>query len=143
MQQSGKLNGNEITISVRNLVEFILRSGDIKAGTGTMADPEVMQMGSRMHRKLQKSGGKNYQAEVPLSRTVDCGDYKLPRLSHPAARTKRRKMPRLSHPAARTKRRKMPRFSHPAARTKRRKTPRLSRMLPSMKSRVLSAVLKR
>ena len=77
MQQSGKLNGNEITISVRNLVEFILRSGDIKAGTGTMADPEVMQMGSRMHRKLQKSGGKNYQAEVPLSRTVDCGDYKI------------------------------------------------------------------
>lgn len=73
MQQSGKLNGNEITISVRNLVEFILRSGDIKAGTGTMADPEVMQMGSRMHRKLQKSGGKTIRRRFryPVQLTVE------------------------------------------------------------------------
>ncbi|KAI4452073.1 hypothetical protein C823_006642 [Eubacterium plexicaudatum ASF492] len=44
----------KIKISVRNLVEFILRSGDIdNRGTGGM-QTEAMQRGSRLHRKLQK-----------------------------------------------------------------------------------------
>ncbi len=55
----------EVTISVRNLVEFLLRSGDIDNRTGGGA-PEVMQEGSRMHRKLQQEAGEDYQAEVPL-----------------------------------------------------------------------------
>ena len=45
--------GQDIRISVRNLVEFILRSGDIDNRRGTMADKDAMQMGSRIHRKIQ------------------------------------------------------------------------------------------
>lgn len=59
-----------IRISVRNLVEFILRSGDIDSRTGGMPDAEAMQMGSRIHRKIQKSMGPDYHAEVPLKTVV-------------------------------------------------------------------------
>lgn len=55
-----------IRISVRNLVEFILCSGDLD-NTRTRSDAEAMQAGSRLHRKLQKQMGSNYSAEVPLS----------------------------------------------------------------------------
>ena len=44
-----------IRISVRNLVEFILRSGNLESGSG-IQDKEAMQKGSRIHRKLQKQG---------------------------------------------------------------------------------------
>ena len=61
--------GQEIIhISVRELVEFLLRFGDIDHRKKN-ADPEAMQMGSRLHRKLQKQEGKAYRAEVPLSYT--------------------------------------------------------------------------
>ena len=53
-------------ISVRSLVEFLLRSGDLRSGSGGWADREAMQKGSRLHRKLQKSMGSRYQAEVAL-----------------------------------------------------------------------------
>lgn len=56
-----------IRISVRNLVEFIMRSGDIDNRTIGAADAEAMQEGSRLHRKIQKSMGDNYRAEVSLS----------------------------------------------------------------------------
>ena len=52
------------TVSVRNLVEFILRSGDITQGTGTLKDADAMLAGSNLHRKLQKEAGSNYSAEV-------------------------------------------------------------------------------
>ena len=55
-----------IRISVRNLVEFILREGDIDNRTGGGQDPENRQMGSRIHRKIQRQMGSDYQAEVPL-----------------------------------------------------------------------------
>lgn len=55
-----------VKISVRNLVEFIYRQGDItSAGSGARA-LEAMQMGSKIHRKIQKSMGFGYEAEVPL-----------------------------------------------------------------------------
>ena len=53
-------------ISVRSLVEFLLRSGDLDNRGGGWADKEAMQKGSRIHRKLQKRMGGSYQAEVPL-----------------------------------------------------------------------------
>jgi hypothetical protein len=62
-------NSKEIRISVRNLVEFILCSGDLD-NTKTRSDADAMQAGSRIHRKLQKQMGANYSAEVPLSITV-------------------------------------------------------------------------
>lgn len=54
-----------IRISVRNLVEFILRSGDLDSRRGTLADKEAMQKGSRIHRKIQRQMGADYQAEMP------------------------------------------------------------------------------
>ena len=42
-----------IKISVRNLVEFILREGDIDNRHGKSVSPEAMQEGSRIHRKIQ------------------------------------------------------------------------------------------
>ena len=60
-----------VKISVRSLVEFILRSGDIDKASGSgRQSVEAMQEGSRIHRKIQKRMGTNYQAEVPLSITV-------------------------------------------------------------------------
>lgn len=64
-----QITDTSIKISVRNLVEFILRSGDIDS-TVTPRDPDAMQQGSRLHRKIQKRMGAEYQAEVPLSITV-------------------------------------------------------------------------
>ena len=57
-----------IRISVRNLVEFILRSGDLTSGGTTAVDKEAMLKGSRLHRKIQKQMGSTYQAEVPLKK---------------------------------------------------------------------------
>lgn len=55
----------EVRISVRNLVEFILRSGDIDNRRSGAAD-NAMQEGSRLHRLLQKRMGPEYAAEVFL-----------------------------------------------------------------------------
>ena len=57
-----------VQISVRALVEFLLREGDID---NRMAHDAVsaMQEGGRLHRKIQRSMGGNYRSEVPLSYT--------------------------------------------------------------------------
>ena len=65
---------NPITrISVRNLVEFILQSGDLDSRRGTI-DNEAMLKGSRLHRKWQKQMGSEYRAEVSLKRKTDYED---------------------------------------------------------------------
>lgn len=61
---------HKIKISVRNLVEFILRSGDLVSSESGLADPDAMQEGTRIHKKLQNRMGASYQAEVPLSITL-------------------------------------------------------------------------
>ncbi len=65
-----------IRISVRNLVEFILRSGDIDNRTAG-ADKDAMAMGSRLHRKIQKRMGADYRAEVLLKHDAVCEDFIL------------------------------------------------------------------
>lgn len=65
-----------IRISVRNLVEFILRSGDIDNRTGG-SDKDAMQQGGRMHRKIQKSMGSDYHAEVVLKYEIPCKGFVL------------------------------------------------------------------
>lgn len=67
----------EIRISVRNLVEFILQSGDIDNRKGGMADKEAMQIGSRLHRKIQGQMGADYTAEVFLRHRTECGKYAI------------------------------------------------------------------
>lgn len=60
---------DKIKISVRDLIEFILRSGDITSSTG-IRDTDAMQEGTRIHKKLQKHAGSGYNAEVALSVTI-------------------------------------------------------------------------
>ena len=55
----------EMRVSVRSLVEFLLRNGDLDNRAGA-APENAMQEGSRMHRRLQKMAGADYHAEVPL-----------------------------------------------------------------------------
>ena len=55
-----------IRISVRNLVEFILREGDIDNRIAGTSEKDAMQLGSKIHRKIQRQMGSNYSAEVPL-----------------------------------------------------------------------------
>ncbi len=65
----------KIRISVRNLVEFILRTGDIDNRREGFGEKDAMQEGSRVHRKIQGRMGSNYQAEVALSTEIlweDC-----------------------------------------------------------------------
>lgn len=68
-------NPDVVRISVRVLVEFILRSGDIDSRGGGVADREAMQLGSRIHRKIQAGMGGDYRAEVPLSIDLPCDDF--------------------------------------------------------------------
>ena len=56
-------------ISVRSLVEFILRSGSITSSSG-IKDPDAMQEGTRIHKMLQRKMGAGYNAEVALSVTL-------------------------------------------------------------------------
>lgn len=62
-------NYGSIRISVRDLVEFILRSGDLD-NSRPRYEADAMQAGGRLHRKLQKQMGAEYSAEVPLSITA-------------------------------------------------------------------------
>lgn len=70
-------NKPQIVISVRNLVEFLLVSGDIDDRHGGGLKAEAMNAGSRIHRKLQHSAGLEYHAEVPLKFTIDFDKYEL------------------------------------------------------------------
>ena len=60
-----------VRISVRSLVEFILRSGDIDNRIAA-ADKDAMQLGSKIHRKIQRRMGADYRAEVPLRYEIVC-----------------------------------------------------------------------
>lgn len=60
-----------VTVSVRRLVEFILRSGDIDTVSGAFGEMDAMQQGGLMHRKLQKEAGPSYRAEVSLKHTTE------------------------------------------------------------------------
>lgn len=63
-----------IRISVRNLVEFLLRCGDLDNRYSGKRETEAMQAGSRLHRKIQGRMGSMYQAEVTLKHPVTLGD---------------------------------------------------------------------
>ena len=66
-----------IRISVRNLVEFVMRSGDLDNRRLTGAEKDAMQAGSRIHRKIQKQMGAGYQAEVALNTRIDEGKFQI------------------------------------------------------------------
>ena len=62
----GNIEEQVIRLSVRNLVEFILREGDIDNRTTGSMEKDAMQQGSRIHRKIQRRMGSDYHAEVSL-----------------------------------------------------------------------------
>lgn len=55
-----------VKISVRSLVEFVFREGDITSAGSGAPNTEAMQLGSKIHRQIQKSMGLGYEAEVSL-----------------------------------------------------------------------------
>lgn len=76
MQDGRKEDLFQIDISVRALVEFLLRCGDIDSrfGGGTLS---AMQEGSRIHRKIQGKMGPDYAPEVPLYFSYTKKEYEL------------------------------------------------------------------
>ena len=66
----------EVITSVRNLVEFILRSGDIDNRKAAAPDT-AMQEGGRIHRMLQRRMGADYHAEVTLKYTYHTPKYDI------------------------------------------------------------------
>jgi Rad3-related DNA helicase len=55
---------SQIKISIRNLVELVLRSGDID---NRLVSSGRMLEGTKIHQRIQKEGGPNYNKEVYLS----------------------------------------------------------------------------
>ncbi len=67
----------KLHISVRNLVEFIFREGDIDNRRGSGLQAEAMLAGSRIHRKIQGEMDDSYMAEVPLKFVCQNKKYQL------------------------------------------------------------------
>lgn len=72
-----KLKENQIQISVRQLVEFLFRSGDLAAKKSQKASLDAMQQGSRIHKKIQRRMGVDYKEEVSLKQIFYHRDYEI------------------------------------------------------------------
>ena len=54
-----------VHVSVRSLVEFLMREGDIDNRGGMFAETALLE-GANMHRAIQRKAGAGYRAEVTL-----------------------------------------------------------------------------
>ena len=70
-------SSDTIRISVRNLVEFIFRSGDIDNRRTGAKEKQAMEAGSRLHRKIQRQMGSTYESEVSLKQEVEMEDFRI------------------------------------------------------------------
>lgn len=70
-------NETLVRVSVRNFVEFLLRSGDIDQRRGAFKERDAMAEGSRLHRKIQGKMGVEYKAEVSLKHEIQMDDITL------------------------------------------------------------------
>lgn len=61
--------------SVRALVGFVLRSGDLTSGG--FGNPDRLIEGTRGHQRVQRTRPEHYQAEVPLSYRIEVEDLEL------------------------------------------------------------------
>lgn len=66
----------EIRVSVRQMVEFILREGNIDNRKSVSSDT-AMQEGSRIHRMIQRRMGGEYHAEAGLKYTWNTPEYDI------------------------------------------------------------------
>jgi DNA excision repair protein ERCC-2 len=65
---------DNIKISVRNLVEFVLSCGDLNFSfTGTSRNMDAI----RAHQRIQKSQGEEYTKEVPLSIIINKDGFNI------------------------------------------------------------------
>ena len=66
-----------IKVSVRTVVEWILRSGDIDSrnSVGAYEAQNAMLLGAKAHRKIQKSKFGDYKSEVWLNCEFDRGEF--------------------------------------------------------------------
>ena len=66
-----------IRVSVRSLVEFLLRNGDIDNRRRAGHDAELMLEGANAHRMIQRLQGGRYRAEVPLMDIISREGYDI------------------------------------------------------------------
>jgi DNA excision repair protein ERCC-2 len=59
------------TVSVKRLVEFVLKTGDLAGGRGRSFTANRAIEGTRGHQKLQRSQGANYEPEVPVKHMIE------------------------------------------------------------------------
>lgn len=67
---------HQVHISVRSLVEFVMRSGSID-NRHKAAPENAMQEGGRIHRMIQHRMGSEYQAEVSLKLLYNAGEFDI------------------------------------------------------------------
>ncbi len=67
----------QLHISVRELVEFILRSGDIEESSEIRDSLKSMQEGIKLHKWIQKGMPSDYHAEVPINHVMTYDEYEL------------------------------------------------------------------
>ncbi|SNX54845.1 ATP-dependent DNA helicase [Thermoanaerobacterium sp. RBIITD] len=70
------MNKQNIKISVRDLVEFIMRCGDLNNEFVGRSNNRALE-GSKIHRKIQRSQAENYQKEVTLKHNVEYSEFIL------------------------------------------------------------------
>lgn len=70
---SGKLI---VSVSVREMVSFVLRTGDLGAGHGFVGPNRALE-GTRGHQRLQKKRPSTYEAEVAVSVEIEDDDFTL------------------------------------------------------------------
>lgn len=72
-----QLKDNQIKISIRHLVEFLFRSGNLMAKGSGKASLDAMHAGSRIHKKIQRSMGVEYKEEVSLKKIFHHRNYDI------------------------------------------------------------------
>src|SRR5688572_24839619 len=64
------------TVSVRELVEFVLREGDL-GGERQFVRPDRALAGIRAHQKIQRSRPAGYQMEIPVEHLLEADGFTL------------------------------------------------------------------
>ena len=62
---------------MRDLVEFILRSGDIDNRKKSGQDIQAMLEGAKIHRMIQQGMGSDYHSEVYLKEVISLPDFDI------------------------------------------------------------------
>jgi DNA excision repair protein ERCC-2 len=65
-----------VSASVREVVEFVLRTGGL-AGSGQFSGPGRALQGTRAHIRHQKSKPAGYESELAVAREIDAGEFVL------------------------------------------------------------------